>query len=220
MSGIHQEIDMRDAEQQFEEFFVSLGIPLPRGDLKLDRRIHRFQIGDRSNTNGAYQFWPEGKSFDGRPHGWVQNWSDGGTKHHWQYKLERCFINKPSADETAAKKQHKNEQDEARRAKAIAKARQYFASAPVADRDHPYLVRKGITDHRGELRQYKDQLLVPYRRIGEPERPIGTVQFIPSDCGGKKFAKGVSPIASDAAYLIDGDEAVPKGRPLVVSKHD
>lgn len=73
MSGIHQEIDMRDAEQQFEEFFASLGIQLPRGGLKLDRRIHRFQIGDRSNTNGAYQFWPEGKSNDGRPNGWIRN---------------------------------------------------------------------------------------------------------------------------------------------------
>lgn len=82
MKDNSQHVDIYEAERQFEEFFSSCGFSLPSGGLKLDGKIHRFSVGD--------QFWPDGLSHDGRPHGWVQDWHEGGDKRYWQYRAEGC----------------------------------------------------------------------------------------------------------------------------------
>ena len=144
--------DIYDIERLFLEFAESQRLPISE-PLKPDGKIHRFRLeGDRhGEKSGAYCVWPEGKSFDGKPHGWVQDHHEGGEKHYWQ------FYNRdnpppretPTAEERAAasvRREAEQRQESERRSEAIKDAwRAYSSAQPIEEsRDHPYLIAKRV----------------------------------------------------------------------------
>jgi hypothetical protein len=78
--------DFCDVERSFLAFAESQGLAVSE-PVEADGKIHRFRLGSDkgSERSGAYCVWPEGRSFDGKPHGWVQDHHDGGDKHFWQF---------------------------------------------------------------------------------------------------------------------------------------
>ena len=79
-------IDYYAVERSFLAFCASQGIAIP-GSIQMDGAIHRFKLesdkhGERS---GTYCVWPEGKGYDGKPHGWIQDHHECGEKHYWQF---------------------------------------------------------------------------------------------------------------------------------------
>jgi hypothetical protein len=79
-------VDNRDIESSFLVFAESHGFVIPE-PLEMNREIPRFKIeGEkRGGRSGAYCVWTEGRSFDGKPHGWVQDHHEGGEKYYWQF---------------------------------------------------------------------------------------------------------------------------------------
>jgi hypothetical protein len=145
--------DFYDLERLFLAFAESQGLAISE-PLKLDGSIHRFRLetdrhGERS---GAYCIWPEGKSFDGKPHGWVQDHHEGGEKYFWQYynRDNPPPRGKPTNEEYAAarvKREAEQRQESERRREALKMAWDvYQAARPIEEApDHPYLLAKHVT---------------------------------------------------------------------------
>jgi putative DNA primase/helicase len=149
--------DFYDIERSFLEFAESQGFAIS-GPLKLDGRVQRFSLeSDRGGAkSGAYCVWLEGKSHDGKPHGWVQDHHEGGMKHHWQYfnRDNPPPRERPTAEERNAARARREEDGRAeseRRREAVNAAWDvYQAARPIEEAcDHPYLLEKHVTPRGG-----------------------------------------------------------------------
>lgn len=205
-------IDHRDAERQFIQFLFDHGLREPRSGFLLDGSIHRCPVdGKRDNdTTGSYMYWPNGKSGDGRPHGWAIDMRDSSTRYDWQYKAEYTPLTPEERKAYAIRERKKAEDAENRRAEAFMKARSLYDGATAADGSHGYLVLKGISDYRGAIRQNENELLVPFFGISEKYLPLRTLQRIypkPDNNGFSKIYFSGIPISKcpDAAFIIEGD---------------
>jgi putative DNA primase/helicase len=122
--------------------------------LKPDGQIHRFRLDDdrHGERSGAYCVWPEGRSFDGKPHGWVQDHHEGGEKHFWQfYSRDNPPPRGKFTDEDRAAARVRREAEERaeaeRRREALKSAWEtYQAARPIEEAsDHGYLAAKHVT---------------------------------------------------------------------------
>jgi phage/plasmid primase-like uncharacterized protein len=142
MTPGHSEI-----ESQVTAFMEAHGITPPRDGLIADGRIHRFAVeSDRhGGKSGAYQIWPEGKSLNGRPHGWLQDHHDGGEKRYWQYcgsPLARA-AGYHRAPEGRAEAEIQRQRENASKLAAAWSA--YSVARPIEEAtDHGYLLAKRV----------------------------------------------------------------------------
>ena len=210
-------IDHYEIERQFLAFMSDCGFPPPREGLKLDGKIHRFDIDGKKQV-GAYQVWPEGKSFDGKPHGWVQDHREGGDKHYWQHKSNDANTASrkprvPSAD-AKARVATKQAEDERKKREGLQLARaDYEAAAPVNETsEHPYLVVKQVpavgplrcgVAHVGS-KAHKNTLLIPCHDIAIGELVAVHRVFSWRDESGK-FQKGWYSGTYGGAFTIAED---------------
>jgi putative DNA primase/helicase len=149
--------DLLDVESSFLAFAESQGLAISE-PLKIDGKIHRFRLeGDRrGEKSGAFCLWPEGKSYDGKPHGWVQDHHEGGDKHFWQFysRDNPPPREKPTGEERAAaqaRREAEQRQEAERRTEALESAwGAYQAARPVEEScDHAYLAYKRVTPRGG-----------------------------------------------------------------------
>jgi putative DNA primase/helicase len=156
---MHDEIDMRDAERQFDRFLSSMGI-FPRDGVISDHEWHRCPArksnGRMDSTNGAYKI-----HLDGWPAGSAQNHGVTGVET-WKYYSDRTFT-KEQMDEF-----HRQGEEEARRRRAEREALYAIVARKAHDRwsrakpvwVHRYLEDKGVASHG--LRTDEDgDLLIP-----------------------------------------------------------
>jgi hypothetical protein len=145
--------DLYDVERSFLAFAESQGLAVSE-PLKLDGNIHRFKLeADRhGERSGAYCLWAQGKNFDNRPHGWLQNHREGGEKHFWQFynRDNPPPREKPTNEEyTAAREKRETEQRQEveRRSEALKMARKVYSDAkPIEEAcQHLYLSGKHVT---------------------------------------------------------------------------
>ena len=144
--------DIYDIGQSFLEFAESQRLPISE-PLKPDGKIHRFRLeGDRrGEKSGAYIVWPEGKGFDGKPHGWVQDHHEGGEKHYWQFygkdnppPRERATDGERAAAQ--ARRETEQRQEAERRSEALKSAWNAYQAARSIEEsnEHPYLLAKRV----------------------------------------------------------------------------
>ena len=149
-TGIIAHVGYGEIEHSFLVFAESCGIAIP-GPIQADGQIHRFRLTDAKSgsRDGAYQVWPEGMSYDGRPHGWIQDHRDGGEKYFWQFFSKD---NPPpkrelsAAEQLAAREQRDRDEEQARQAR-INKLRgawsSYRKGRSIEEAiDHSYLSHK------------------------------------------------------------------------------
>jgi putative DNA primase/helicase len=158
----------------------------PPDTLQIDAVVHRYhdRLNDRPGQKNAWYMATHNP--DGTTGGAVGSWKLG-ISVNWCTSVTRTY--------TAAEKAAFARQQEAARAKAeagrlevqkqaAAKAVQLWDRSRPARPDHPYLVRKGIQQHRA--RQIGNALVFDYR---DQRGTITTLQFIQPD-GSKKFLSG------------------------------
>lgn len=180
-------IDISEAERQFTDFVADVCGKLPSKGIIPDGKIHRFSTKDNgTDRDGAYQYWPNGKSGDGRPHGWAQDHHGGGDMLTWQYNgaiNQRTPEQMKAAREEAKQRQEEDERDKREARKA---AINRFNKAATARADNPYLAKKQVGIH-GDLKETDaGALLIPYADLTSEE--IITIQEIsPNTKNTKKF---------------------------------
>jgi len=157
-----------DATTEFQEAIIARG--WNPGAIFADGKIHRFDTERRRDRAGWYCFFGEAGAF-GSWRGEKFKWSarngdtwDAAKKAEFKAKMEAV-----EQDRTNAKQ------------KAKKKAQFIWQKATEADKDHPYLIRKGVKAYGS--RQYKGALVVSVRN---PKGEIESIQFI-SGKGEKKF---------------------------------
>jgi putative DNA primase/helicase len=145
-------VDYYAAERSFLEFSESQGIGISETPA-LNGKIHRFRLetdrhGERS---GAYCVWPEGKNYDGKPHGWLQDHHEGGGKHFWQFygrdnPPPRKELTDSERDEARARREAEQRQELGRRREALESAWGIYQAAKAIEEspDHPYLLEKRV----------------------------------------------------------------------------
>lgn len=156
----------------------------PPGTIKWTGEIERFRDPpDKKNDNGWYIAYPDA------PQNVVfGTWRGRGIKGQWTSKEE------PDSSIDLSEFRENNKKLEARRkierevkwANGAARCKKKYDAAKPAELDHPYLVKKGITDV-DELRMAGDSLMVPMKSI-ETHKFV-SVQYIPPDGKEKRFGK-------------------------------
>jgi phage/plasmid primase-like uncharacterized protein len=150
-------VDYHAIEQSFLAFADSQGFPISE-PLKPDGKIHRFRLeGDKhGEKSGAYCVWPEGKNFDDRPHGWIQDHHRGGEKCFWQFygKDNPPPRERPTDEERAAarvRRETEQRREAEQRSDALKSAwRIYQAARSIEESDeHPYTSSKHVTPRGG-----------------------------------------------------------------------
>jgi len=148
-----------------------------------DGKIHRFQIkGDKPGSkNGWYVLFP-----DSVPSGSFGNWK-AGIRYTW------CAKKKSDLTPTQ-RTEHKRRMDAAIKARdaedkalklaAQKKAAAIWQTAPPAQDDHPYLIKKHVKAYG--LRLSKIALVIPLR---DTAGMLHSLQFIDAD-GNKRFLSG------------------------------
>ncbi|MDR1515441.1 MAG: hypothetical protein LBS45_07085 [Synergistaceae bacterium] len=141
-----------DVESSFLAFSASKGFGT-LWQVEADGKIHRFSLeGDKhGERSGAYLLWPEGRSFDGKPHGWLQDFHEGGEKHFWQYynrdnppPKKRLTDAERHAARTRREAEERQEAEHRREALKLAYS-VYQAAQPIWEAsDHPYLLEKHV----------------------------------------------------------------------------
>ena len=156
-TGIIAQINPHEIERSFLAFCEAHGFSIPT-PIQADGQIHRFHFdGDaRGSRNGAYVLWPDGKSFDGRPHGYVMDFKHGGEKYFWQfYSKENPTPRKElSASEQLAARERREQGAEQVRQERIDKLRAAWSSyrrgrSIEESPDHPYLLSKRVSPRGG-----------------------------------------------------------------------
>ncbi|MDR3165772.1 MAG: hypothetical protein LBU13_09360 [Synergistaceae bacterium] len=149
--------DLYDTEHSFLEFASSQGFAISE-PLKPDGKIHRFRLeSDRhGEKSGAYCVWPEGKNYDGKPHGWVQDHHEGGEKRFWQFysRDNPPPREKPTDEERAAartRREAEQRQEAELRSEVLKSAWNAYQAARSIEEapDHPYLPAKHVTPRGG-----------------------------------------------------------------------
>lgn len=144
-------------------------------DLWPDGRIHRVPTAEKPRKrNGAYRF-------DGS-WGWVQSWDTMVAPAIWR-DAERPFVARRAVPSRAAAEALRLERERAAYAAKIAQEVVATCRFDV----HPYLARKGLSDHRA-LVDVDGRLVVPMRGV-EQYGAVQSVQWIGDD-GTKRFLPG------------------------------
>jgi len=148
-----------------------------------DGKIHRFTVdGDKPRSlNGWYVLHD-----DGVPAGAFGSWKHD-ISSSWCAKSEQEFTPTERAEYAAKMERIKAERaaaTEQLRADARDKAFKIWEACPVANDNHPYLVRKGVKAYG--LRQSGDALVVPLKTT---DGTLHSLQFIDPD-GNKRFLTG------------------------------
>jgi hypothetical protein len=225
--------DYYDIERSFLAFAESQGFPISDA-LKLDGKIHRFRLeSDKHGArSGAYCVWPEGKSYDDKPHGWVQDHHEGGVKHFWQFYTRdnpppREKLTGEDYSASRARKEVEDRQEAERRHHALKAAwDMYSAARPIEEAcDHPYLLAKRIApcggflfsgqwcglrvgDVQGKVRILRNVLLIPLMDISSGQfRSLHKVFPWTNETG--KYPKGWQAGTSGGVFPICVD--VPRG---------
>jgi putative DNA primase/helicase len=143
-------------------------------------RRYRGPGDKRGQKNCWYTLYDHGGAFGSWRLGLNQTWSNGAN-----HKLTRDQRQKLKADIKAAQAKAETEQKQIHET-AAAKARRLYDSArPLAQADHPYLVRKNVQPHG--IRQLGPSLVIPLHDVVTDE--LVSLQFIRPD-GNKRFLHG------------------------------
>jgi len=165
-------ISQYDIIQQFRADASALGVQLPE-TLIADGQLHRAK-----DTSGklslAYKIHT-----DGYPAGYFEDFRQA-IKANWKYHGD---MPKPSRAELAAARLARNklrQQEQAallaKQANAAARAKAIWRTAPPAQADHPYLLKKQVQPHH--LRQRDNALIVPIYSISGNPPDLVNLQFI------------------------------------------
>lgn len=178
----HQKQVKEDPEFAFHSFLVDNGFILDR--LIPDGRIHRIGHVDhkKAKKDGWYILF-----MDGVPCGIYGDWTDGGDAKKWCAKRDDELTEKELAENRRRMEEAKRirqEELEAQYKESALIATQKIASLPIADKNHPYLVKKKIKPLG--IRQDGDRLLIPVYSI---DGGIQSYQTIDNN-GDKLFQKG------------------------------
>lgn len=179
-------IDISEAERLFTDFVADVCGKLPSMGIIPDGKIHRFSTkDDGTDRDGAYQYWPNGKSGDGRPHGWAQDHHGGGDMLTWQYN---GAINQRTPEQMKAAREEAKQRQEEENRETIKKqeaAKDRYEKAAPARADNPYLVKKQVGVH-GNIREEAagGLLIIPFYDIASGK--IIKIQTIAPD-GEKKY---------------------------------
>lgn len=175
-----------DPKEEFAQALRAAGLEL-QGAPIMDGKIHRVPIAGRPNAlDGAYKGF-----LDGHPAGWYQNYVTG-EKTTWKAHGHTLTDEQKAALklEAAERGQRRERERLARQDEVASQCRQAFEALPpirpIAELDHPYLLRKGVPP-LGGIKESSDGklLLVPlYNAQGE----LRNVQEIDWD-GNKRFQK-------------------------------
>ncbi len=168
-------------DQRFSDAALCRDVIIPH--VVQDGRIHRCgTITKPHGKDGVYQLFADGAG------GWFQNWADGGGIEFWwargnkelsaaeRYERQRLLREARADAELDREREY---------AEAATKAHGLLARTPVADRDHPYLLAKGVLPHGVHLGTY-GELIVP---IYDINKNVQSVQRIFPD-GNKLFLSG------------------------------
>jgi putative DNA primase/helicase len=208
-----QDVSEQDVERAFLEFLAELGIPLSRGALRLDGRMHRYHVeGDQgSERNGAYAVY-----MDGRPAGWAMSWSaKHGVPEPVTWVMKRSELTpltqeekKRYAEEMQRRRRQRDESISEMRAEAAHRAQAMWnAATPVGEalrRPGQYLNRKKLREPVG-ARQLGNDLLIP---LYSPEGELVNVQRISPD-GTKRFLSGG---VTGGCFCVLAEEEAERGR--------
>lgn len=151
--------------------------------IEADGVLHRYHCeGDKRGTRDGWYVL----HLDGIPSGSFGHWSEG-IPHTWSDKHKHLMT-------TAERAEHQRRVDDARRQRAelerhkhkegADKAKDIWIKSTLADNNHPYLVRKGVT--AGIAKQSRDALVLP---IVSFDNKLASLQFIQPD-GTKRMLSG------------------------------
>ena len=190
-----------DPKEEFAQALRAAGLELS-GAPVMDGKIHRVPVTGRPHAvDGAYQGF-----LDGHPAGWYQNYVTG-EKSKWKAHGHTLTEEQKAALKVeAAERAQRREQERLARQNEVARqCEQAFADLPpirpIAEINHPYLLRKGVPP-LGGIKESPDGmlLLIPlYNSLGE----IRNVQEIDWD-GNKRFQKDGQ--KSGCFFMLDFDE--------------
>ena len=183
-------------EECFMDAISSTGMS-PPGSISPDK-WHRFPgIGKNGKNRAGYAYmFPDGLGgvFGDYASGFREIWQDKKVKEYNSIQLADFKALIKNAQKKAGEEQKKEH------AKAAKKAEEECVRAPFASGDHPYLKRKGIKLHAGNLKAKEDKLLIPlYNSDGK----VTTYQTIDPD-GKKMLMPGGKKKGS--AFIIPGDK--------------
>ena len=140
-------------------------------------------LGKKGNGDAWYTVFsdpPEAGRFGDWKQGLDETWNNERSNASGAVNLHT-----PERKAAWKAREKKREDERDHQAKAAAsKCQRRWDKAPIADTDHPYLVKKGITDPRG-LRQDRKVLLVPMKSLKTGK--LVSLQTITKD-GDKRFA--------------------------------
>jgi len=163
-------------------------MPIPRDQfLIMDGEIHRYTIqGQKAGTkNGAYMI-----DTNGIPHGFIQDWSNPKVKSGFRMvgenmKAENLGYDPKKWDEEKKKTEAEREK---KYLEAAEKAfHEFFREYVAGNFNHPYLTKKGLTNHYTiRLDRKNNKLAVPLFDINNT---IISLQTIDAD-GNKRFYLG------------------------------
>lgn len=152
---------------------AGLGVPF----IIPDGKIHRFRGED--DKSGSFNCW-------------YVFFGPGGAFGSWKLGFTETWYNKSSASNSDRKRlskqikqtqQAQRKETENRQAGAVSKAKQLYESSPEAQKNHAYLVKKGINPQL--IRQQGNRLLIPMYDGSQ----LCNIQQIWPD-GKKRFLKG------------------------------
>lgn len=191
-----------DPREEFAQALRAAGLDLGGRLPAMDGTIHRVPVTGRPNAlDGAYQGF-----LDGHPAGWYQNYVTG-EKATW--KVNGHVLSEDQKHllmQEAKERQRQRERDRQLRQDAVARqCREAFEALPpirpIAEINHPYLLRKGVPPFGG-IKETSDgmRLLVPlYNAQGE----LRNVQEIDWD-GNKRFQKDGQ--KAGCFFMLDYDQ--------------
>ena len=199
-----QEI-VRDAIEQIRDAIESAGLNAP-DTISVDGNIHRFSTNGKSGDDaGWYVFYP-----DDIVCGCFGCWRDN-VQVNFKQNIGRQLsaIENMQITKRLNEAKQRREAEQARKHNQAAEtAEQIWQNAGNASDEHPYLVKKGVSNHG--LRITGDgRLIVPlYDEDGE----LSTLQYIPADGSKKRFqadgkSKGGSFVIGskrDTVYIAEG----------------
>ncbi len=171
-------------QEEFARALEEMGLDLRGKAPIMDGQIHRVPLIGKSggDLDGAYCGY-----LDGRPAGWMQNFS-AGEKHTWVatgHTLTKEQVEAQRAD-FARKREERQRQILQRQQQTARDAFTEWIASDYASNDHPYLKAKGVPAF-GLREDIDGALLVPVVNVDKELRGLQTI----SPDGEKRFMYGM-----------------------------
>ena len=168
--------------EQMESAFLNAGLEIPQ-PIQVDGNIHRYSTNGKSGDSaGWYIFYPD-KVVCGSLGCWRENISVNFKQHMTRElsPVEQMMITRRMAEA----KERRQEEQKRKHERAADTVDQIWSNAGNASNEHPYLIRKQVSNHG--LRITGDgRLIVPMTNI---DGETTSLQYIPNE-GSKKFHPG------------------------------